>query len=168
MRKSAHQFLVLAGLTALSGCAVQEPLPDQAHHTTLGCAVTDGDLESPGAQAHLQNPGANAWVILKGAFDKEGPFEAIASWPPGTKVRAHYHGGDEEAVVISGGLYMGDMTAAKNGEVMDTSIVQFHQKGDRHFVPAKVIHWLYTKDEPVVLKVCGEGPFTTYWVEPPK
>lgn len=154
----------------LAGCAGHDArVSDASGRLSLGCAVTAEDLNSDVVKSHIQNPGtATVRSVLKGAFDKPGPLEFVFSLKPNSRVPAHYHDGAEEVVIISGGVYMGDMSGFKSGGVMDTSVGMFHAPGGRHFVPARIIHWVFTNDTPAVGKVCSQGPFAIYFVERPQ
>jgi len=158
----------LVAVALLAGCASYDSKSlEGPHPKTLGCTMSAADLESAQVQTHLQMPGKEA-TVLKGAMDKKGPLEFVFSFGPHSRFPAHYHDQAEEVVVISGGLYMGDMSGMKSGGTMDTSVGTYHRKGATHFVAPKVIHWVFTQDEPVVAKVCMEGPFTMYFVEKPQ
>jgi hypothetical protein len=60
------------------------------------------------------------------------------------------------------------MSGMKNGGVMDTSAGMSLEQGGKHFVLAKVVHWMFTKDAAAVVKVCMQGPYTIYFVENPQ
>jgi hypothetical protein len=166
MITSLIRFGAASVIVLLSGC-VDHGLESSVDHDReiRRCMVSPADLRSAQVIAHLRAPGKTALAVLRGDMRKEGPLEFVFSFAPNDRFPAHYHDSAENMVVISGGLYMADMNGAKNGDTMDTSTGIYHKKGDTHLVPARVIHWLFTKDEPVVAKVCMQGPITIYFVE---
>jgi anti-sigma factor ChrR (cupin superfamily) len=91
-------------------------------------------------------------AIVSGNPEKKEPFIARVKLPANFQIPVHTHHINEYDTVISGALYVG--TGAKfdadNGEKISA--------GSFVLIPAKLQHYIWTKEE-TVLQVNGMGPW---------
>jgi len=80
-------------------------------------------------------------------------------FPAGQVVQAHSHPDDRIYTVISGTWYIGW------GEKFDESKLTALPPGSLYTEPAKVTHFITTKED-VVVQVSGTGPTATDFVDP--
>ena len=90
---------------------------------------------------------------------KSGTYTLRPTLPPHATQAPHFHPRDEYGIVISGVYYTGD------GNVIDESIDPL-PVGTFGFIPAGCHHYAFTKDEPAVVQVHGEGPWEMIVVDP--
>lgn len=96
-------------------------------------------------------PGAE-FAVMSGNPEKHEPFIARVKLPANFKIPVHTHHINEYDTVVSGAIYLG--TGAK----FDAKHTQEISAGSFVMIPAKVQHYIFTKEE-TVLQVNGMGPW---------
>jgi hypothetical protein len=160
MRVGISAILALPYITAmviLVACS-ERPL-DRGEDISAVVIPVDDMAWSP-LDTPLKQPDGKI-ALLKGSFKEPGPLVFLVSLPTNYKIPAHYHDTDEEIVVLAGSVYMG----GGDGKPIGESNGIFYRKSDTHHLPAKTVHWLFTTDEPVIIRIGSEGPFATHWIE---
>lgn len=90
-------------------------------------------------------------AVLYGNPDKGGFWTVRLKAPANWKFPAHHHPGNEYVTVISGTFYAG------LGDKMDASSAIAFPAGSFVAMPANVVHYAMTKNEPVVIQISGTG-----------
>lgn len=97
---------------------------------------------------------------LIGDSTKPGPYVERVKFPANYTVQAHSHPEDRTYTVISGTWYVG------YGDKLDPAKLKALPAGSFHTEPAKVSHFVVTKEEGVVVQITGTGPTATRFVDP--
>ncbi len=140
--------LLAASLTA-PGVVVAEDLPSGAVLFTPDKMVWKPNPRNPTQEAS----------DLIGDSTKAGPYVQRVKYPPNNKVPPHTHPEDRTYTVISGTWYIGW------GETYDPAKMIPVGPGSFYTEPANVVHFVESKDEPVVLQISGIGPSATKRLE---
>jgi quercetin dioxygenase-like cupin family protein len=98
--------------------------------------------------------------VIMGDPDKAGPFALRLRIPPATTIAPHTHATDETVTLLAGGLVhdMGETLVESRGETFG--------EGGFLYLPARMPHSLWTKDQAAVIQVNGTGPFGLTYVSP--
>jgi len=94
-----------------------------------------------------------AWVL--GAEDKPGAYLLRVKLAAGGRIPPHTHPDERNTTVLSGTLYVGF------GAVFDPAVVVRVPAGAVYVAPARVPHFVWAKDGPVVYQESGVGPTAT-------
>ena len=103
-------------------------------------------------------PGAKM-AILEGNPKKEGVFTVRFKLPPNYLIPPHMHSKDERVTVISGAVYVGF------GDINEEGKSTKFKTGSYYVNPSGLHHYVYTKDEEVILQITGMGPWNLTMVE---
>lgn len=120
----------------------------QAHSKSEPVVVSSDSLQWMAANGL---PGAKV-AIVSGNPEKKEPFIARIKLPANFQIPVHQHAINEYDTVISGILYLGVGDKADKSQVIKIS------KGNFVMIPAKLLHYGFTKKE-TVLQVNGVGPW---------
>lgn len=96
---------------------------------------------------------------LFGDSDQNGVWVDRVKIPGGSRVRAHTHPHDELATVIQGTWYVG------LGARFDAAKLKAYPAGSFVMIPAGVLHFVATKEGPVIVQLNGIGKWGTDYVE---
>ncbi|MBB6610579.1 cupin domain-containing protein [Pontibacter sp. Tf4] len=102
-------------------------------------------------------PAGAKMAVLAGDPSKEGPFTMRLMFPANYKISPHWHPTAEHVTVIEGDLYMG------MGEKLDMNAATNLKNGGFALMPAKSVHYAFTK-EPTIVQIHGTGPFQITYV----
>jgi quercetin dioxygenase-like cupin family protein len=102
--------------------------------------------------------GAKVSVLL-GDPTQPGPFVVRISTPGEFVIKPHYHSRAETLTVLYGTLYMG------TDSEFDPAAAHTIFVGGFHYLPAKSVHFAFTKT-PTVIELHGEGPFDIIYLKP--
>jgi quercetin dioxygenase-like cupin family protein len=145
----ARSSVALAAVIALVPCAPYAEGPAQ------GLMMKPADIQwKPSPRV----PGLEAAEII-GNSAKPGLYVQRVKFPAGQAVQAHSHPDDRTYTVISGTWYIGW------GDKFDESKLTALPPGSLYTEPAKVVHFIKTKED-VVVQVTGMGPTATDFVDP--
>jgi len=96
---------------------------------------------------------------LRGDSSKGGAWIDRVRIPGGSRVLAHTHADDEVVTIIEGTWYLGI------GEKFDDTKLRPYPAGSFLVIPARVPHFVATREGPVIVQVSGEGLFRTDYLE---
>jgi quercetin dioxygenase-like cupin family protein len=92
---------------------------------------------------------------LRGDSSKGGAWIDRVKIPGGSRVLAHTHPDAEVVTVIEGTWYLGI------GEKFDEAKLKAYPAGSFIIIPARVPHFLATREGPVIVQASGDGMFRT-------
>jgi quercetin dioxygenase-like cupin family protein len=154
-----HRILIVAvSMTLVSLCLAQTgrekktgsaPAEKPAAHTVVAPEAVNWRPFIPGAEI----------AVLSGDPAKAGPFVIRIKHHASLKVPPHWHPTDEHITIITGNAVVG------MGEKFDPASGQEVAAGSYVFMPKKMAHFLYAKEE-TIAQVHGIGPFKVFWVNP--
>jgi pimeloyl-ACP methyl ester carboxylesterase/quercetin dioxygenase-like cupin family protein len=98
-------------------------------------------------------------IVLHGDPTAAGPYTIRLNVPPGTHIPSHRHRDARSAVVVSGRWYFG------YGGRADEAQAEALGPGSFYTEPADQPHFAFTRGEPAVVYVSGNGPSDTVYVE---
>jgi hypothetical protein len=137
------------------------PVTAQVHATSQ---------EHPGAEHKVYNPDAIQWKeapaslpkgakvsVLEGDPAKEGPFTMRIMFPANYKIAPHWHPAIEHITVLKGSLFMG------MGKELDMDKAEKIDIGGYGIMPAKLVHYAFTKGE-ALIQLHGIGPWGITYV----
>jgi quercetin dioxygenase-like cupin family protein len=100
-------------------------------------------------------------AVISGDPQKEGEeFVIRIRAKAGTKIPPHWHPFDEHFTVMKGTFLVG------MGEKMDQAQAQEMPAGAYAFLPKRMAHFMWAKDDAEV-QLHGIGPFKTVWITSP-
>lgn len=102
-------------------------------------------------------PAGAKLTVLSGDPTKEGTFTIRLMFPANYKISPHWHPTAEHVTVIEGALHMG------MGEKLNMSSATRLGPGDFALMPAKSVHYAFTKDQTIV-QIHGTGPFQITYI----
>jgi pimeloyl-ACP methyl ester carboxylesterase/quercetin dioxygenase-like cupin family protein len=97
-------------------------------------------------------------TVLSGNPNGPGPYAFEIRVPPHTRIAAHLHRDDRNAIVISGEWHFGYGDKASESATMTLGPGGFYTE------PAGVNHFAFTGDKPAVVYITGIGPTDTRYV----
>ena len=104
-------------------------------------------------------PGAHVrWLV--GQTDKSGVYAFQVKFEPGTKGAPHTHPDTRYTLVLSGTWYVGF------GQTFDETKLVAIPAGAVYVARARVPHFMWAKDGPVVIQESGTNPTATDFVQP--
>lgn len=137
-RSVRYCTIVLAAVASLAGAQ------------DSGRTVTPGELQwKPG-----RHPGTEVADIV-GDPSRPGPYVQRVKFPPNFKVPPHTHPEERQDTVLSGTWYVGW------GTKLDPGTAKALPAGSFYTEPANSIHFVFSKDEPVIFQISGVGPTAT-------
>jgi hypothetical protein len=121
--------------------------------------------DSPAGFIHTK-PGELKWIddprrpgikmaLIEGNPQEPGPYIVRIKFPANYQGKAHWHPDTDRNTVISGVFYFG------LGDVLDEAKAVAYPPGSVTVLPARINHFLYTKEE-TVIQVHGSGPQKSY------
>jgi quercetin dioxygenase-like cupin family protein len=133
-----------------------------AHLSSPQIRLTPNEVDS--MQAHDSGAGTSGvagirTTVIAGDPTKDGPYTIRLSVPANTKIQAHTHRDDRNAIVISGVWYFG------YGPVAGASLEKALPAGSFYTEPGGVAHFAETKADSVVVYITGNGPSDTVYVK---
>jgi pimeloyl-ACP methyl ester carboxylesterase/uncharacterized RmlC-like cupin family protein len=96
-------------------------------------------------------------TVLSGNPGAAGPYAFEIRVPPHTRIAAHLHRDDRNAIVVSGKWNFGYGDSASDAAAMTLGPGGFYTE------PAGVNHFAFTGDEPAVVYITGYGPTDTVY-----
>jgi len=120
-------------------------------------------LVPAGAGAGTSGVSGIETVVLSGDPAKSGPYAIELSVPARTRIAAHSHRDNRQAIVVSGEWHFG------YGSKFDEKQASVLAAGSFYTEPAGVPHFAFTGAEPAKVFISGTGPSDTKFVdvEPP-
>jgi pimeloyl-ACP methyl ester carboxylesterase/quercetin dioxygenase-like cupin family protein len=94
-------------------------------------------------------------TVLSGDPNAPGPYAFEIRVPPHTRIAAHRHRDDRNAIVVSGEWHFGYGERASDAATTTLGAGGFYTE------PANVAHFAFTGDEPAVVYITGQGPTDT-------
>lgn len=98
-------------------------------------------------------------TVLSGDPSKPGPYAFEIRVPANTKIAAHLHRDDRNAIVVSGEWHFGYGNEASDAAAITLGPGAFYTE------PAGVNHFAFTGDKPAVVYITGIGPTNTNYVK---
>jgi pimeloyl-ACP methyl ester carboxylesterase/uncharacterized RmlC-like cupin family protein len=98
-------------------------------------------------------------TVLSGNPNAPGPYAFEIRVPAHTKIAAHQHRDNRNAIVISGEWHFG------YGDQASDAAARTLGPGGFYTEPAGVDHFAFTGDQPAVVFITGEGPTDTVYVK---
>lgn len=98
-------------------------------------------------------------TVLSGDPTAAGPYALEIRVPPHTRIEAHRHRDNRNALVVSGEWRFG------YGEQASEAATTLLGPGGFYTEPAGVAHFAFTGDQPTVVYVTGQGPTDTEYVK---
>jgi len=144
-------LLFMLGATLQSYAQDHAKMQDHASHKM----VNKEKLQWGEGPAGL--PAGAKLTVLSGDPTKEGVFTMRLQFPANYKISPHWHPTAEHVTVIEGALYMG------MGEKLDMNAATALQPGGFALMPAKIVHYAFTKEQTIV-QIHGTGPFQITYV----
>ncbi|WP_243693924.1 alpha/beta fold hydrolase [Sphingomonas sp. BK235] len=129
------------------------PLPQKR----LTAANVDALTRDKGGAGTSQLGGVET-TILSGDPSAPGPYAFEIRVPAHTRIAAHTHRDNRNAIVVSGDWHFGYGQAAQDGATTTLDPGGFYTE------PAGVAHFAFTGDQPAVVFISGEGPTDTRYV----
>jgi pimeloyl-ACP methyl ester carboxylesterase/uncharacterized RmlC-like cupin family protein len=97
-------------------------------------------------------------TVLSGNPGAPGPYAFEIRVPPHTRIAAHLHRDNRNAIVVSGEWHFGYGDAANEAAALTLGPGGFYTE------PAGVNHFAFTGDKPAVVYITGVGPTDTKYV----
>jgi pimeloyl-ACP methyl ester carboxylesterase/uncharacterized RmlC-like cupin family protein len=97
-------------------------------------------------------------TVLSGNPSAPGPYAFEIRVPAHTKIAAHLHRDNRNAIVVSGEWHFGYGDKANESAAMTLGPGGFYTE------PAGVNHFAFTGDKPAIVYITGEGPTNTQYV----
>nr|WP_129774451.1 alpha/beta fold hydrolase [Peristeroidobacter soli] len=98
-------------------------------------------------------------TVLSGNPNASGPYAFEIRVPAHTRIEAHSHRDNRNAIVVSGEWHFGYGERASEGATTTLGPGGFYTE------PAGVAHFAFTGDAPAVVYITGEGPTDTEYVK---
>jgi pimeloyl-ACP methyl ester carboxylesterase/quercetin dioxygenase-like cupin family protein len=98
-------------------------------------------------------------TVLSGNPDAPGPYAFEIRVPAHTRIAAHLHRDNRNAIVVSGEWHFGYGDQATDAAAITLGPGGFYTE------PAGVNHFAFTGDKPAVVYITGEGPTDTVYVD---
>jgi pimeloyl-ACP methyl ester carboxylesterase/uncharacterized RmlC-like cupin family protein len=98
-------------------------------------------------------------TVLSGDPKAAGPYAFEIRVPPHTRIAAHRHRDNRNALVVSGAWHFG------YGERASDAATTTLGPGGFYTEPADVAHFAFTGDQPAVVYITGQGPTDTEYVK---
>lgn len=167
----SHTVLGLILVLAVSLVSFSDLRADEEKQMEAETEVTE-EVEVTEVEMILMTPEDMAWgdvpnafppgakiTVLEGDPHVEGQYTLRLMFPADYKIPAHWHTMVERVSVLSGALYAG------MGDKLDPEKSKEFPAGSFIFIPAKMNHFAWTKDETVV-QINGDGPFDIVYIDP--
>jgi quercetin dioxygenase-like cupin family protein len=143
LNKKILALIVMSGLSSITFAADLIPVsPDSSSLTWINLPTL------PGTQ----------YAMLAGNPAKKELFVVRLKFPANYNIQPHYHNITEYDTVISGAFYLG------NGKKFEADNGIALTPGSYITIPAKTIHYGWTKEE-TVLQITGIGPWGAIYMD---
>jgi uncharacterized RmlC-like cupin family protein len=136
--------LTVAALALVAGAAGAGDIPKQAVKYTPSELQWKPSDRVPGLEV--------ANIIGTGAGKNPGPYVYRVKFPAKFKMEAHGHPDERRYTILSGTWYIGW------GEKFDESRLIALPAGSFYTEPARVPHFVATRDEGAMIEISGTGP----------
>jgi hypothetical protein len=144
------KLLVATAALGLALSAIAADVPKDA------VLLTPGDFKwKPSPQV----PGLEKAAMISDDT-KPGPYLFRTKFPPNFKLQAHGHPDERRYTIVSGTWYIGW------GKKFDESKLIALPAGSFYTEPAKIPHFVATRDDGAVIEISGTGPSSQLWVDP--
>ncbi|NBW10185.1 MAG: alpha/beta fold hydrolase [Caulobacteraceae bacterium] len=144
----------------LDGTPPAAPTGRHLGQTAMSLGQTQA-LPLSGAGAGTSGLAGVQTVLLYGDPAKPGPYAFEIHVPAHTRIESHTHRDDRFATVISGSWFFGYGREATDATVRPLTTGGFYTE------PAGAPHFAFTRDEPAVVRITGNGPSDTVYVAGP-
>ncbi len=141
----------------LDGTPPAAPTGRHLGQTAMSLGQTQA-LPTSGAGAGTSGLAGVQTVLLYGDPAKPGPYAFEIHVPAHTRIESHTHRDDRFATVISGSWFFGYGREATDATVRPLTTGGFYTE------PAGAPHFAFTRDEPAVVRITGNGPSDTVYV----
>jgi len=141
----------------LDGTPPAAPVGRHLGQTAMSLGQTQA-LPTSGAGAGTSGLAGVQTVLLYGDPSKPGPYAFEIHVPANTRIQSHTHRDDRFATVISGSWFFGYGREATDATVRPLTTGGFYTE------PAGAPHFAFTRDEPAVVRITGNGPSDTVYV----
>lgn len=154
--KTSQQFSVPLLLLALASVAIALDLAVADDVPKEAVTLTPNEIKwKPSPRI----PGLETADMI-GDQTKSGPYVYRVKFPPGFKLEAHGHPDERRYTILSGTWYIGW------GKKFDEKKLIALPAGSFYTEPAKIPHFVATKDKEAVIEISGTGPTKQIWVDP--
>jgi pimeloyl-ACP methyl ester carboxylesterase/quercetin dioxygenase-like cupin family protein len=141
--------------TAIVRAFLDSPQKKQARLTSAEIKA----LPAISAGAGTSGIGGIRTTVLYGDPTAAGPYTIALQVPPNTRIAAHQHRDEREAVVVSGTWNFG------YGDVNTDAATKALSPGSFYTEPAGVMHFARTDGDPAVVYIFGFGPTDTNYAD---
>lgn len=158
MTKLRLGVFVLAVVVVAGFCLAQgqsRRTPPQAPMKKAHVMISPDQVKWGPGPASL--PAGAELAVLSGDPSKAGSFTMRLKFPAGYKVPPHWHPTDENVVVISGTMLLGQ------GDKFDEAAAHELPAGSFVVMPKQTRHFAMAKEESIV-QIYGTGPFAVTYV----
>jgi quercetin dioxygenase-like cupin family protein len=152
--RSGSPVWIAAAAALVAGASA---LPIAAHGAGDASFVDPASIQWGDAPPGL--PKGAKIALLHGDPGKPGSATVRLKLPANYRIAPHTHSKDEDLTVLSGALYLG------LSEKVEPKQAHALQVGGFHHLPAKTVHYVFTKS-PTIVEVHLEGPFDIVYVNP--
>ena len=128
------------------------PLILAAALSSVALAASGPTVVISGQEHWAAQPGNYSMAVLYGDPSKSGHYVIRLKIPANWTFPAHYHPGRENVTVISGTFYAG------LGTKLNKNAATAYPAGSFVSLPAKLPHYAFTKSDPAVIQIEGDGP----------
>ncbi|MBB6254786.1 alpha/beta fold hydrolase [Nitrospirillum iridis] len=143
----------IAAIRAFLGTGSVPTLPP----TRLSAAQVDALGRANGAAGTSELTGVQT-TVLSGDPNAAGPYAFEIRVPAHTRIAAHTHRDNRNAIVVSGEWHFGYGPAASDAATETLGPGGFYTE------PAGMAHFAYTGDAPAVVYITGQGPSDTQYI----
>jgi pimeloyl-ACP methyl ester carboxylesterase len=117
-----------------------------------------GTLPATGPGAGTSGVNGIQTIVLSGDPAKAGPYAIELKVPAHTRIAAHSHRDNRQALVVSGAWHFG------YGATADAAHSSLLTQGAFYTEPAQAVHFAFTGEQPAVVFITGVGPSDTHYV----
>jgi pimeloyl-ACP methyl ester carboxylesterase len=117
-----------------------------------------GTLSASGPGAGTSGVNGIQTIVLSGDPARAGPYAIELRIPAHTRIAAHSHRDNRQAMVVSGEWHFG------YGQTADEAHTSVLTQGAFYTEPAQAAHFAFTGEQPAVVFITGVGPSDTHYV----
>lgn len=157
---SNSKLILVCGMMAITTLSATPSRSEKARGLQIDIHADHGDTPStiqlmPNDVKFGPVHAGVASVMLVGSRDRAGIYLTRVKLLPGSKLPPHYHPDSRVTTVLTGSLYL------NVGENMDPDKAQRLPAGSFYYIPARMPHSVWTKDEEATYEETGFGPTET-------